>query len=568
MINVENLKPFPRFCYTIGMIPSSYKESLSYEEQLLWFCNFLENTVIPTVNNNGQATEELQTLFVQLKDYVDNYFTDLNVQTQINNKLDAMAESGELAEIINQEIFSDLNTAIEQNTTNIENMAFIAPSGDTTGETDVDNIQTALNTYKKIRLKEGDYYINEAIKVADHMTIEGNGINSTIINTVGNISAFERTTNTSSAFLNFKDFKIKCDTEVTSNKTAMDFSITTSEGLKGISYSNFERIYIDGFYNGFFAEQFWCTTLKAIRCENCSNYGIFIGGRSNNILLQMCVANYATNGIRLTTSTNQSTELTNINLVNCDLEHNTYGIYAYSVRGLSLKNTYSEYNTQVFQITNCPNAEFVGFYSSYDGRIANIGEGCKLFKIENGYVKINTEQKFLISLNDNSKPISSRNITIENLNNTRIYITNREYEINPGIQTELVTFYEIGQGSMRYSADKIEGNFNPLSITNNKYKFLNAKLIVLDSGADVPSSNDTFTLKINGNTVATKSITTSTDISQFAEINMPRTTSSSAEHENLIFENNATFELTHSNTVGVDLKVMLVLNNVLVGEFY
>lgn len=525
------------------------------------------NKIIDSANLTGEQVENLTNAFNELKSYVDNYFTELNVQEQINNKLDAMAESGELAEIINQEIFGELNERVTANTNNINDMAFIEPSGDTTGETDIDNIQTALNTYKKIRLKEGNYYINNSIKVSDHMSIEGNGINSSVINTVGNISAFERTSNISSAFLNFKDFKIKCDTEVTSNKTAMDFSITTSEGFKGISYSNFERIYIDGFYNGFFAEQFWCTTLKAIRCENCSNYGIFIGGRSNNILLEMCIANHCVNGIRLSTSTNQSTELTNINLINCDLEYNSYGIYAYSVRGLSMKNTYSEYNTQVFQITNCPNAEFVGFYSAYDGRIANIGEGCKLFKIENGYVKINTEQKFLISLNDNSKPISSRNITIENLNNTRIYITNRDYEVNPGIQTELVTFYEIGKGSMRYSSDKIDGNFNPLSITNNKYKFLSAKLVVLSSGANVPSSNDTFTLKINGNTVATKSVTTSTDISQFAEIDMPRTTSGIG-HEYLFFENNASFELTHSNTVGVDLKVMLILNTVLAGEFY
>lgn len=100
MINVENLKPFPKFCYTIGMIPTSYKESLTYEEQLMWFCDFLQNTVIPTVNNNGQAVQELQNLYVQLKNYVDNYFENLDVQTEINNKLDEMAENGTLTEII------------------------------------------------------------------------------------------------------------------------------------------------------------------------------------------------------------------------------------------------------------------------------------------------------------------------------------------------------------------------------------------------------------------------------------------------------------------------------------
>ena len=116
MINVENLKPFPKFCYTIGMIPTSYKESLTYEEQLWWFCDFLQNTVIPTVNNNGQAVQELQNLYVELKNFIDNYFENLDVQTEINNKLDQMAQDGTLQNIITE--FLKLNTLVTFNTVN------------------------------------------------------------------------------------------------------------------------------------------------------------------------------------------------------------------------------------------------------------------------------------------------------------------------------------------------------------------------------------------------------------------------------------------------------------------
>ena len=62
-VNVENVN-LPKFKYTIGMIPTSYKESLTYEEQLIWFCSFLEDTVIPALNNNGNAVAELQNLYV------------------------------------------------------------------------------------------------------------------------------------------------------------------------------------------------------------------------------------------------------------------------------------------------------------------------------------------------------------------------------------------------------------------------------------------------------------------------------------------------------------------------
>lgn len=115
---VGTLSPFTRFCCTIGNLPSSYMVSLTYEEQLLWLCNYLENTVIPAVNTNAEAVKELQELYVKLKDYVDNYFENLDVQNEINTKLDEMAESGELQNIIGE--FLKLNSLITFN--NVEEM--------------------------------------------------------------------------------------------------------------------------------------------------------------------------------------------------------------------------------------------------------------------------------------------------------------------------------------------------------------------------------------------------------------------------------------------------------------
>ncbi len=102
LIEVEKLKyrPFTRFCMSIGAVPSSYLASMTMPEQILWLSSYLQNEVIPTVNNNGEAVEELQNLFVELKNYVDDYFENLDVQEEINNKLDSMAESGELENLI------------------------------------------------------------------------------------------------------------------------------------------------------------------------------------------------------------------------------------------------------------------------------------------------------------------------------------------------------------------------------------------------------------------------------------------------------------------------------------
>ena len=112
MTDIIYLKPFTKFCMTIGAIPSSYLLSLSYEEQLLWFCDYIQNTIIPTINNNSDAVTEIQnnfnentqnllTQFNNLKDYVNSYFDNLDLSEEVSAKLDEMAENGELQILFN-----------------------------------------------------------------------------------------------------------------------------------------------------------------------------------------------------------------------------------------------------------------------------------------------------------------------------------------------------------------------------------------------------------------------------------------------------------------------------------
>lgn len=114
MIKIEKLNPFGRMCISLGMLPSSYKESLTYEEQLLWFMNYLQENVIPAVNNNAEALEELQ-------EYVSHYFDNLDVQQEINNKLDEMAEDGSLINCIKNYIDPLYQGYVEEINEEIEN---------------------------------------------------------------------------------------------------------------------------------------------------------------------------------------------------------------------------------------------------------------------------------------------------------------------------------------------------------------------------------------------------------------------------------------------------------------
>lgn len=97
--NYINLSPFKWF--VLENFP--YIEA-DFDALTNWqlFCKLGKemNKIIEKVNLTGQQTEDLTKAFNELKNYVDNYFSDLNVQEQINKKLDEMAQTGELSNII------------------------------------------------------------------------------------------------------------------------------------------------------------------------------------------------------------------------------------------------------------------------------------------------------------------------------------------------------------------------------------------------------------------------------------------------------------------------------------
>lgn len=89
--------PFKKFVVTIGNLPTAYMESMSYYEAITYLTNYIANNLAPAEQANAEAILELQ-----------NYFENLDVQEEINNKLDEMADDGTLAEILNVEMIGDL----------------------------------------------------------------------------------------------------------------------------------------------------------------------------------------------------------------------------------------------------------------------------------------------------------------------------------------------------------------------------------------------------------------------------------------------------------------------------
>ena len=88
--NYVDLTPFRFWCQKV--LPLVYDDELSYYELLCKVVDYLNKTM--------QDVSILHDGFTTLKNFVDNYFDNLDVQNEINNKLDEMVISGELQKII------------------------------------------------------------------------------------------------------------------------------------------------------------------------------------------------------------------------------------------------------------------------------------------------------------------------------------------------------------------------------------------------------------------------------------------------------------------------------------
>ena len=107
IVHAAPVPPFVRF--VASAVPMVFDNSLSYYECLCALWKWMQDNLVDVINNNANVTEYYIELTKELKEFVENYFANLDVQEEINNKLDQMAEDGTLQEIIAQYI--QANTA-------------------------------------------------------------------------------------------------------------------------------------------------------------------------------------------------------------------------------------------------------------------------------------------------------------------------------------------------------------------------------------------------------------------------------------------------------------------------
>lgn len=119
------LRPFRFWCQKV--LPLVYDDSLSYYELLCKVVDYLNKTM-EDVDHMNTDVDTLYTSFQQFQEgtfkiynelvaYVNTYFDELDVQEEIDNKLDAMASSGELTTILSPTIANEVSKWMSEHLT-------------------------------------------------------------------------------------------------------------------------------------------------------------------------------------------------------------------------------------------------------------------------------------------------------------------------------------------------------------------------------------------------------------------------------------------------------------------
>ena len=104
------MKPVPPFVkFVCANVPMVFDDSLSYYEALSALWKYVSD-MTDVINNNAMLEEEFIAKFDELKTFVDTYFDNLDVQEEINNKLDEMVEDGTMSSLL-EPLFSVIESS-------------------------------------------------------------------------------------------------------------------------------------------------------------------------------------------------------------------------------------------------------------------------------------------------------------------------------------------------------------------------------------------------------------------------------------------------------------------------
>ena len=171
MGDYKDLRPFRFWCQKV--LPLVYDESLSYYEILCKVVDYLNKTMEDVGILHGDV-DAVHKAFLQLQNYVNKYFATLDVQQEINNKLDVMVADGtmdrlflpyfesytnEINQIVDEQtrrittFENDVNTSIDNQNNRIGSFETVVNNEINTQNAELDTINDRIDSI--VALPEG-----------------------------------------------------------------------------------------------------------------------------------------------------------------------------------------------------------------------------------------------------------------------------------------------------------------------------------------------------------------------------------------------------------------------------
>lgn len=152
------LQPFRYWCQKV--LPLVYDDSLSYYELLCKVVDYLNN-MGDDVNTLASDVNNINKAYLELQQYVNNYFQSLDIQEEINNKLDELVSSGRLdimlatfIPYITLEMFGGVGDGVTDDTLALKKA-----------------IENSYTTGRSIIITEKNFLISETIDILKSVTI-------------------------------------------------------------------------------------------------------------------------------------------------------------------------------------------------------------------------------------------------------------------------------------------------------------------------------------------------------------------------------------------------------------
>lgn len=268
------------------VLPLVYDDSLSYYELLCRLVEYLNNT-IDDVNTLATDVDNLNKAYIELQGYVNDYFSTLDVQQEINNKLDEMSKDGTLSNYFSNYMVRQFKTFISVD--NVMPNIYIQTSGYYTEHDGGGAKYFVTNTkIKPYSISHGDLYYtlidNEcnANALGISNSIDNTNILQICLDNFASVTIHGGIYKTGTLYINH-DIKLNLDTDT--------ILMSTSDTVLKIGET------IDGFTSPLFENLIHCHISGGnIDCNN-NLHGIWIGKTYHSKIENINIYNFTDNGV-------------------------------------------------------------------------------------------------------------------------------------------------------------------------------------------------------------------------------------------------------------------------------